>query len=769
MPPSAAGALAACLVCAAVLQGGWELREEVCWVPWPACAAALAGALLLCFASRRRGRMALACRWAAAGLVLGTMASVVWLQGWHVRDAAVRGRAASSWWMVSTSDPAQGTFGYTSTVDLRDAAEGAAVASVRATGSQALELGACVRVVGRYAPLDQSDWSRSRFMKGEIGSVKVVSVLERAPDARTPLGLVRACALQAIAPRVDDARALVAGTICGRTTELSASSSYDAFRACGLTHLVAVSGGHLAFIATLLEAVLRACGCRRSMRQLALLAVLVGYVVFTGGAPSSVRSVSMVGFASVALLGRRRAHALSGLALTVFALVVLNPGVVFDLGFQLSALSVLFMLVFAAYVQRALRVLHVPNALAEPLALSLVALWATLPITLPIFGELSLIAPLANLVVGPIMTAMLATGLVGVALATCAQGVFLAWGVPGASLAIGVPGFVFEAALWFPRALAQASIFGAQALAAVPYGHVSLEAPWWLPAVVFGGAFALYAAWPTLRPKPLVCGIGALALWVCACVVGWTMLVPPTVSVLDIGQGDAILIRQGGAAVLVDAGVDDVTRRALARNHVFHLDAVVITHWDADHWGGLPDVLQTVPVERLVVAQGAAEFMPEELRAFDLPVEEVAVGDTLSVGSFSCEMLWPEVEVSGEENDESLVVAVRYRSGAQALDVLLTGDTERDELDRYAGAAGDIDVLKMGHHGSRISVSAPALEVLDPEVAIASAGEGNSYGHPDPKSVELVKRAGAAFLCTIDAGDIHISPGESGPSVRTSR
>ncbi|MFR2950296.1 MAG: MBL fold metallo-hydrolase [Collinsella intestinalis] len=108
----------------------------------------------------------------------------------------------------------------------------------------------------------------------------------------------------------------------------------------------------------------------------------------------------------------------------------------------------------------------------------------------------------------------------------------------------------------------------------------------------------------------------------------WTRFAPPEVIVLDIGQGDAILIRDGPSTLLVDAGIGEATRTALARNHVFGLDGVVVTHWDKDHWGGLPDVLESVRVDRLYVADGAADHIPAELS--DGPaVSELREGDAV--------------------------------------------------------------------------------------------------------------------------------------------
>ncbi len=426
VPPSAAGAGAMCLASAVMLHSGWLARESTSWVSWVAVASCvvLSGAALGCSLLLHRFRIGL--RWFAGGLAVGCLACTAWLNGWHSCKRAIEERPVSSWWLVVASEPAMGPYGCSVTLELRETPDSPALARVRATTRQPLDLGACMRAVGRFEELDDSGWARSRFMKGEVASMRIVSVLEREQLRTSCIESVKSLVVHAICPERDDARALLAATICGRTTELATSEAYESFRACGLTHLVAVSGGHLAYIAALMEAGLQhlRLGCVR--QRVILLIVLSAYVMFTGASPSAVRSVSMVGAASLAVLGRRRAHGLSGLAVAVMILVAANPGVVFDVGFQLSAVSVLFMLVFARYGAGALESAHVPARIAEPLSLTLVAQWATLPITMPLFGEVSLVAPLANLIVGPVMTALLVTGLAGSGLAALASGAAVA-------------------------------------------------------------------------------------------------------------------------------------------------------------------------------------------------------------------------------------------------------------------------------------------------------------------------------------------------------
>ena len=101
--------------------------------------------------------------------------------------------------------------------------------------------------------------------------------------------------------------------------------------------------------------------------------------------------------------------------------------------------------------------------------------------------------------------------------------------------------------------------------------------------------------------------------------------------------------------------------------------------------------------------------------------------------------------------------------------MLLTGDTEADEANAYADAVGDIDVLKVGHHGSAASVDEEMLAALTPELAVASAGEGNAYGHPSREARQLLAQAGCPFICTIEAGDVTLFPDDEGARVATAR
>lgn len=758
LPPSSLAAVGTCLVCALVAESAWRdyLQETSHTTATVLCLLAF-GCLLFSvpriafrrYDARGGSGMHIWLGWLGASIMLGSAASFVWSQALLGEYASLNG-AMSSYELEIVSDASVSAYGVSSTARAIDL-DGEPIASVRVTTDVAYEVGDVIRCIGGFDALDADDWGRSRFMRGEVASASIKVVLSAEHSVRQgPVARVRSAVLRTIDPLRSEGRALVAGIVCGQTSALSESEVSDVFAATGLSHLVAVSGGHLAVVASLIQLVLHRMKVGVRGRTAVLSCASVVYVLFCGAAPSAVRSAIMVCLGLIATGSRRRQHGLSALAITVVVFAVVNPGVVYDLGFQLSVLSVLFIALFGRYIAVVLRRLGLPHMCTDTLSLTLCAQWATVPMTVPVFGTLSLIAPIANLIVGPLMSALLVIGLVLSPICTL------------------VP--FLEPCMAVPEALANLSIFAARVVAEVPFASI----PCSVDSVGFIGlypsAVVVYLGWWDVSGRLLSIGSAVAVLVVGILVFRSLYAAPPSIVILDVGQGDAILIRDGPHAVLVDAGVDEQVVDALARQHVLRLDAVVITHWDRDHWGGLPYVLDTVEVDRIIVGEGARATAPEELKEeFGLAIEELRRGDCMRVGGYSCEMVWPRDPTAGEENAESVALAVRRVDGTSLFSALLTGDTEVEQESEYVDEVGVVDVLKLGHHGSAASIDDEIIAALDPAVAVASAGEGNAYGHPAPGCISVVENQGAEFLCTIDAGDISFLPQADGFVVRTQR
>lgn len=267
-----------------------------------------------------------------------------------------------------------------------------------------------------------------------------------------------------------------------------------------------------------------------------------------------------------------------------------------------------------------------------------------------------------------------------------------------------------------------------------------------------------------LGKKALLALVLALALLVCACEIlevpgGVDPLASPaeagafSVHVIDVGQGDAILVRCGDQDMLVDAGPQSGADQLLAyleQVGVERLAAVVETHPHEDHIGGMDEVLTAYPVDKVYLspATNTTKSFERVLDAIDdqgLDAEVPEAGDRFSLGAAQVEVLGP-VEDYDELNDSSLVLRVTY----QGQRVLLQGDAEaRSERDILAsGADVAAEVIKLGHHGSNTSTDLDYLEAVDPDLALISCGEGNSYGHPHEETLDKLIRRQITFART---------------------
>lgn len=690
-------------------------------------------------------------RWlyaAAFGLVAGAVVSAGWAIGALRASKALDNRAASSLEFVVHGDPSINDDAYSYTCDAYEGEN--RLGQVRLSCDCELDAGSHVRAIGRISRFENDMYGRSRVLRGELRKVKVIRLVSVDEGSPRPLLRLRNGLLASIAPATDPARALIAGVVCGRSSELRSQPAGDWFSVTGTAHLIAVSGSHLAIVGFVIEGVLQKTRCSRGLQRAILAITLVGYAAFTGASPSAVRACCMVAATFVANGVGRRRHGLSALFVTMSIFVLLRPTVLFDMGFQLSCASVFAILYFCPYATYALGELGVPTGIAGMLSVTLCSQLATLPITIPAFGTFSLIAPLANAVIGPVVSLLLAVSIVLVPFSLVAP--LQPW------------------ALVVPMIAARCALFFEQLFAAVPGASVSVppDSVWiyLVPCLLA----VLLVWWPRPRARPMAVGLACLVLLASIPFIYWDRFAPPSVTVLDVGQADAILIRQGGVVALVDCGLDERVVAALVRNNVHHIDAVFVTHWDEDHWGGLPAVLEQFPVGTIAVAADALEDAPAEvLNRPGVEYRQVRRGDTFDIGAFRTRVMWPFESVDGEGNEDSLVLLLSYVQKGKGLRVLLTGDAELDQEREFVHEVGDIDVLKLGHHGSKASVDTDLLGTLKPELSIASAGEGNRYGHPSDACIDAVRDVGGAFACTIEQGDITVSPTAKGFAMRCQR
>lgn len=517
----------------------------------------------------------------------------------------------------------------------------------------------------------------------------------------------------------------------------------EAMRRLGLAHLVAVSGLNVGMVAAfLLVALVRA---PRRVRLFGTLLGILTYALLVGPLPSLLRALLMAAVVLVALMLRRLPAAVNALAAACLLLVVLDPAWVDDLGFQLSVAATVGLMALTPAILELLRPLR---WLAPPLAVTLAAQLATLPWALAEFHRLSPAAPLANLVAVP--------------WAGLALGGALVWGL--ARLFAGPPADALLPAL----DLLAAPLPWLERVPGGSWVSIPLSAGWAVAVTATG-----LLCWALLRPRPA--GWAAARV---AAAVGLVVAVQPPVPAgleavaFDVGQGDALLLRDGDQALLVDGGGwrgpgfgGRVLLPALGGLGVRRLAAVAVTHADEDHCGGAADLVRELAVGEVWAPAGlpATGCGRRLVPPWAPPARELVLGERLALGRWRIDVLAPAADDRGPDNHRSLVL--RARAAGRCL--LLTGDLdvagERVLLRRHDPATLGCELLKVAHHGSRSSTGKPFLAAVRPRLAVISAGAGNPYGHPSAPVLAALAGAGVRTVRTDRDGMVRLAWGEGRP------
>lgn len=553
-----------------------------------------------------------------------------------------------------------------------------------------------------------------------------------------------------------DAAALIRAVVTGDKGEL-ADADYTALRRAGLAHAVAVSGMHLSFL-TMLAVQLLGRGRRRS--ALIALPVLWAFALTVGAAPSVLRAAVMQTVLLLAPLLGRESDGPTSLSFALLLLLAQNPYAAGSVSLQLSFAAVAGILAFTersaqwAFQKLALkkpktrlrRLTHgFVTFLITTLATTLGAIAFTTPLTALHFGSVNLIAPLTNLLCLPALSLVFMGGLLSAVLGL----LFHPLGQLLAFLVTPVTRYL----LWM-----------ASGLASLPFASVTTESPYyrgWL-LLVYGLLLAFLILRGERRPLvPLCCGITALCAAALLTRLSYTAG-PLTVTVLDVGQGQSVLLRAGNRTALVDCGGNEGNAGDTAADYLGnfgrdHLDLLVLTHFHTDHANGVPELLERLRVDVLAVPE-VEEENPLRQEILDLAAAQgtqivtITQNRTLALGAADLTLYAPLG--AGEANEAGLSVLCQ----AAGFSALLTGDMDQSieaRLVKYGGLP-DVDLLLAGHHGAKSATSQTLLDAVTPEVAVASAGY-NSYGHPSRDTLLRLEAIGCAVYRTDLQGNITIT------------
>lgn len=504
----------------------------------------------------------------------------------------------------------------------------------------------------------------------------------------------------------DDGRALLAGFLIGDVSRISAAD-IEAMRRSGLAHFVAVSGSNVALFLGLLALVAGPLALGPRRRALIGLLGIPVYAAATRFEPSVLRASVMAG---IALGGRLIGVVLEAwqlLALAVSVLVVVEPSLTGNVGFQLSVAATAGVLVGARWPVRGLA--------RRSLALTIGAQVAVAPLLLVHFGSVPLFSPAVNLIAAPLVTLATVGGAIGVA----------------------GPEFLIEPASW----AAELVLMLARGSAGWPQLN-GLE----LAVLLVGGS--LLVRYESLRP---VASVAAAGLTIVLVIVPATKLEPGQVVVLDVGQGDAILLHgAAGEDALIDGGPDATLLLERLRAYgIDELDLMVLTHPHADHATGLIGVIGQIHVAEVWAdtaphSTEASRALFDKLEKYGIEMTAPRVGEERTLGVLELTVRGPERRYASP-NDQSIVLEA---SGSRSM--LLAGDVETyaqaDLVDVRA------DVLKVPHQGAATS-DPEWLAAVGAELAVISVGP-NQFGHPVEWVIETLQRSGATVRRTDLDGDV---------------
>ena len=598
----------------------------------------------------------------------------------------------------------------------------------------------------------EGEWTRGtrRLIEPDgILSVKKVTAtgwVKRAEfSVRNTLAGASARLYGSRAPLVD---ALVVGRRSGMDRELKTS-----FASSGLVHLLSISGFHIGLIAAWVVLVLRQLGMSRVPSLTVAASLAMVYVAFLGWPAPAVRAGAMA-WVLVWLRWRQRAVQPDALlAATGLVVMLLDPFAVFDLGGWLSVLSLWGAVRFARWAEEA----GGTHWLWQSAASSIGATVATAPVTAWLLGAVAPVGIVLNFIAIPV-AAVAVPGVLASLLVAPLGGVSGAL-ASGSGVALHLLELIAE---WGAR---------------VPLGHVLVSAtpesavPWLLLLALL--------CWATPRRGGASLASGRLMLAGAAGV--WLALVPDvrvpqsgagrlTLHFVDVGQGDAAVLRTpNGHFVVIDAGPKDERFDAgasrvvplLKREGADAIDVLVASHAHLDHVGGFGAVLSALPVGTVVepAAPGIDSTYREMLGLVGksgAAWDAARRGDRFTVDSVEFTVVHPDTAWSGwglDLNDDSVVLLVRYG----AFRAIFMGDAGEGPEAVLRGRVGHVDLLKVGHHGSRTASGAEWLRELSPTAAILSVGSHNKYGHPTAEALQRLGAQHATIWRTDQEGTVTVS------------
>jgi len=535
----------------------------------------------------------------------------------------------------------------------------------------------------------------------------------------------------------EDTLAFANALFLGDDSLLSYETDTD-FKLSGIRHIIAVSGLH---VSILMAVVFILCGRNRYLSVLIGIPLLVLFAAVVGFTPSVMRACIMQALMLAGMFLNKEYDPPTALAFSALTMLCVNPNTIVSVSFQLSSGCIIgIFLLFERVNQYFLRVLRVPKGkgirarltrwFSASVSITICTFVTTTPLSALYFGTISIVGALTNLLTLWVVSFMF----------------------------YGIIIVILTGLIWLPLAKAIAWIISfpmryvilvAKILANIPVSAVYTTSIYMIIWLVFcycavGVFFAFKKKHPAILISCVTVGL------VFAIAASWLepKLDRYRVTVFDVGQGQSILVQYQGKNYLVDCGGDsdrvaaDTVSHHLLSEGITRLDGILVTHYDKDHAGGLPNLLTSISADTLYLPDVEDETGTKSVLS-QTQSHVVWISEVKSVSYSDMQFTMIPGEHVSRDNERSMCILFQIEN----YDILITGDRSAvgEKALLQAVELPKVDVLVIGHHGSGTATSLELLQAVQPDVAVISVSQDNYYGHP---SGEVLYRL-RLFECSI--------------------
>lgn len=556
---------------------------------------------------------------------------------------------------------------------------------------------------------------------------------------------------------------ILIGMLIGDTALISEDIE-ESFQKSGITHLLAVSGSNVAYIILATKTVFQKLIGRNFANYVTIFMVIL-FVLISGASPSVVRAGIMANILILSEILSRAPDTYSTVATTAIFILLYNPFIICDIGFLLSFGGTLGILFLNQKITETMKnkfpkisETSFGKIVFESLSVTLAAQLFLLPVMWYFFNQISIVSILTNLLVGPFTGIITILGLI----------VYFI-GLISTSIAQVLSYSIYV--------LISFIIFISQLCSEIPYGTLQFPTPTILFILTY--YLVLYLIFSKNNNK----GHLKFLVFILVIIQVFFKIFPSfylEIHMIDVGQGDSMLIQtRHGKNILIDGGGSenssyDVGEKVLVPylldNTNGIIDCMMISHFHEDHAEGCITVLKELKVKQIVI--GTQPIMTtlykEVLKLANekkIPIITLVAGDCINIDEVKFKVLFPkkEIEIQGDLNNNSMVIKMQYYETS----LLLTGDIE-DKTEKMILEEDnikdmlDIDILKVGHHGSQTSSIEDFINKVTPKIALIGVGVNNKFGHPHEIILERLERVNCRIFRTDESGEITLKINKKG-------